>query len=205
MKPRQFNPFPEFSTTRLIIRRMVLDDAPELYFLRSDDMVMRYLAKDKEASVESTRAFIEKMDKGIDNNENILWGIAFKENPRKLVGTICLWQFQPENSRCEIGYVLHPDQWKKGIMKEAATAIIKYGWEALGLHSMEAHIDPENKASAALLLSLGFEKEAYFRENFCYNGKFLDTEIYGLINPGDKRGGESKTVVDTMPNQTNPS
>jgi ribosomal-protein-alanine N-acetyltransferase len=101
--------------------------------------------------------------------------------------------------------VLHPDQWKKGIMKEAATAIIKYGWEALGLHSMEAHIDPENKASAALLLSLGFEKEAYFRENFCYNGKFLDTEIYGLINPGDKRGGESKTEVDTMPNRTNPS
>jgi ribosomal-protein-alanine N-acetyltransferase len=49
------------------------------------------------------------------------------------------------------------------------------------LHSIEANINPDNLASANLLEKNGFKKEAHFRENFYYNGKFLDSLIYSLV------------------------
>lgn len=176
-----FNPFPELKTGRLLLRRMIPSDAKELYFLRSDDTVLRYLGRNKEQSIETTLAFINKINANIDRNESILWGIAEICNPDLLIGSICLWQFQPENSRCEIGYALHPDHWGKGLMKEAAVEVIKYGREKLELHSIEGHIHPDNIASAKLLEATGFSKEAHFRESYFFNGVYYDTVVYGKI------------------------
>ena len=66
-------------------------------------------------------------------------------------------------------------------MKEAMLAILEYGKTEIKLHSIEAHINPGNAASAAILVSTGFIKEAYFKENFFYNGVFRDTAIYSRL------------------------
>ena len=67
-------------------------------------------------------------------------------------------------------------------MKEALLKVIDYGFDQLKLHSIEANINPSNIASAALLTGNRFIKEAYFKENFYFDGHFLDSEIYSLIN-----------------------
>ena len=46
-----------------------------------------------------------------------------------------------------------------------------------------AYVNPANDASKLLLISLGFKQEAYFRENYYFNGKFLDTAIFCIISP----------------------
>ncbi|MDO8550886.1 MAG: GNAT family protein [Ignavibacteria bacterium] len=53
------------------------------------------------------------------------------------------------------------------------------------LHSIEGTVNPNNLPSIKLLEKNNFIREAYFKENFYYNGKFLDTAIYSLINPGN--------------------
>ncbi len=109
-----------------------------------------------------------------------MWAITLRENPGKLMGTICYWRFQKENYRAEIGYVLHPHFWKKGIMKEAILKVIEYGFTVMQLHSIEALINPANIASAAILNSTGFVQEAYFKEDFFYLDRFFDTAVYSL-------------------------
>ena len=89
---------------------------------------------------------------------------------------------QKEHYRAEIGYLLHPDYQQKGIMDEALKAVIKYGFETMQLHSIEANVNPANAASMKLLEKNGFVKEAYFKENYFYNGQFLDSVIYSLLN-----------------------
>jgi ribosomal-protein-alanine N-acetyltransferase len=79
--------------------------------------------------------------------------------------------------------MLHPDFWRKGIMKEAVLAAIDYGFNTMKLHSIEAHINPANAASAAVLEATGFVREAYFKEDFYYKGKFTDSAIYSLLTP----------------------
>ncbi len=69
-------------------------------------------------------------------------------------------------------------------MSEALEAVINYAFNTLKLHSIEANINPENNASRQLLIKAGFNKEAYFKENYYFNGHFIDSEIYSLIHKG---------------------
>jgi RimJ/RimL family protein N-acetyltransferase len=177
-----FNPFPELTTERLLLRRMTTGDAKEVFFLRSDERVMKFIDKEPMSSVAEAENFISKINKDIDSNDLIQWGIVMKENPGRLIGTICLWHIRKEHYRAEIGYALHPDFWRKGLMKEAILKVIDYGFSTMNLHSIDANINPGNFGSAAILESTGFVQEAYFKEDFFYNGKFLDTVIYSLLN-----------------------
>ena len=67
-------------------------------------------------------------------------------------------------------------------MYEALCAIIEYGFNQMKLHSIEANINPDNIASQQLLEKAGFVREAYFRENYYFGGRFIDSAIYSLLN-----------------------
>jgi ribosomal-protein-alanine N-acetyltransferase len=49
------------------------------------------------------------------------------------------------------------------------------------LHSIEAHINPANAPSAALLEKKGFIREAYFKEDYFFRGQFFDSAVYSLL------------------------
>jgi [ribosomal protein S5]-alanine N-acetyltransferase len=176
-----FKPFPEIETERLLLRRISDEDAPEIFFLRSNKQVLHYINKEPAASIDAAREFISNINSFIDKSESILWGIAWKDQPAKVIGTICFWNIRTDHYRAEIGYALHPDQWKKGVMKEAIKATLDHGFNRMGLHSVDAHINPENLASSAVLEANGFRKEAHFREDLCYKGEFFDTIIYAKL------------------------
>ena len=111
-----------------------------------------------------------------------MWAITLQPD-NKLIGTVCLFKIERENFRCEVGYMLHPDFHRKGIMTETLKTVLSFGFNVLKVHSIMADVNPANDASQLLLLSLGFEQEAYFRENYYFNGKFLDTAIFCIISP----------------------
>ncbi len=104
-----------------------------------------------------------------------------------MIGTIGLWRIIKEHYRAEIGYMLLPEHWKKGFAKEAVLKVVEYGFDEMKLHSIEAHINPKNAASAGLLEITGFVREAYFKEDFFFNGAFEDTAIYSLLLTTIKR------------------
>ena len=176
-----FSPFPELSTERLLLRRLVMEDAPEIFFLRSDPTILHFLSKEPAANMKEAEDFITRISNDIDKNDGIMWAITLKENPSKTIGTICYWRMQKEHYRAEIGYVLDPGYWRKGIMKETILKTLVYGFSTLGLHSAEARINPHNLASASVLESTGFVREAYFKEDFFHRGKFEDTAVYSRL------------------------
>ncbi len=176
-----FHPFPELKTDRLLLRQVTEEDAEEIFFLRSDPAVLQFLGKEPATTVKQARDFIKLVNANIDENEAIFWGIALLEEPSKLIGTVCIWNIRKGDYRADLGYVLHPQHWRKGIMKEVLHHVIHYGFTDMQLHSLEATIDPANKASAALLESFRFIREAYFKENVFFQGKFGDTAIYSLL------------------------
>lgn len=180
-----FTPFPELKTNRLLLRRLEGSDAREMFFLRSNENVLRYLGREPAKTIAEAEEFIGHINKNVDGNESILWGIALFDNPALIIGTICLWNFQKEHYRSEIGYILHPDFWRKGIMKEAINCVVDYGFNVLGLHSIEASLSPENIASSAVLESTGFVKEGHLRENLYFRGEFGDTLIYSRLKSNE--------------------
>ena len=173
-----FTPFPELKTYRLLLRKLRLADAPAIFFLRSDAVVLKYLSKKPASTIEEAVAFINRVNSEIDSNDAIIWAIELQENLGKAIGYICYWRVQKEHYRAEIGYGLHPQHWRKGIMKEAILKVLEYGFNDMQLHSVEGRINPDNMASSAILEATGFQREAYFKEDFYFNGKFEDTAVY---------------------------
>ncbi|MEQ1797836.1 MAG: GNAT family N-acetyltransferase [Lacibacter sp.] len=176
-----FHPFPELKTERLLLRKMTVNDSPELFFLRSDKQVLEFIGKEPAANEEAVKEFIKTINLDIDANQAIMWGIALQENPSILIGNICYWRIQSQHHRAEIGYTLHPGYWRKGIMKEAVLKVMEFGFEEMKLHSIEARISSGNLASAAILRSTGFVQEGYLKEEFCFRNKFYDTIIFSKL------------------------
>ena len=59
--------------------------------------------------------------------------------------------------------------------------IVRFGFNEMKLHSIEANVNPENERSKKVLEKIGFKKEAYFRENYLFDNKFLDSIIYSML------------------------
>jgi [ribosomal protein S5]-alanine N-acetyltransferase len=177
-----FSPFPQLVTERLLLREITPDDTAQLFRLRTDAVVLIYLDRAPLQSPAEAELLINKISSDTAQNEGITWAVALKSEPDKLIGTAGLWRIIKEHYRAEIGYAILPEYGRQGYMKEAVNAMINYAFATLNLHSLEANINPANKASEKLLLKCGFEKEAYFRQNYYYDGAFLDSVIYSLIN-----------------------
>lgn len=176
-----FTPFPNLETERLQLRRLVNEDVNEIFALRSDPEVMKYIPRPLVKTKEEALAHITMIDEKIVSNEGINWAITLKGNP-KLIGIIGHYRINPEHFRAEIGYMLLPEYQGKGITSEAIKEVINYGFKVMKLHSIEAIIDPENFGSEKVLQKNGFVKEAHLKENEYYEGHFLDTVIYSLLN-----------------------
>ncbi|CAN5910019.1 GNAT family N-acetyltransferase [soil metagenome] len=176
-----FSPFPVIQTERLTLREITRDDATAFFELRSHPEVIKYLDRFPPKHIEEIHVFLERIFSGISSNQSIAWAISLTGNG-EMIGTVSFHATQPEHHRAELGYQLFSAYWKQGIMSEAVKATIEYGFNTMKLHSIEAQTNPGNEASIALLKKTGFVQEAYFRENFYFNGKFLDTTVFSLVN-----------------------
>ena len=175
-----FSPFPIINTSRLLMRQLTVADAPQMYFLRSDPALNQFMDRDPDADVAATQEFIEKGIIAGEKGEGVNWAICYKPNDL-VIGDVGIWRIDRAHHRGEIGYRLHPDHQGKGIMSEALSAALDYGFEKIGLHSFEANVNPQNIKSVGLLKRLGFRQEAHFTENYYYKGKFSDSIIFSLL------------------------
>ncbi|MEO6813805.1 MAG: GNAT family N-acetyltransferase [Ginsengibacter sp.] len=176
-----FNPLTELKTERLLLRRLKNTDAEAIFRMRSDKNVMKYIGKKPTESLEEAMEFINTINSALNIGSGITWAITLRENPENVIGTIGYWRLIKDHFRAEVGYMLHNDYWRKGLIKEALLKVIDFGFNEMKLHSIEAHINPENIASAKALESTGFIREAYFKEDFFFEGVFGDTAIYSKL------------------------
>jgi len=176
-----FTPFPNLETERLYLRRVEKEDVNEIFDLRSDKETMKYIPRPLVKTEEEALAHIAMIDEKIETNEGINWAITLKNNS-KLIGLIGHYRIKPEHFRAEIGYMLLPEYHGKGIITEAIKETVKYGFEIMKLHSIEAVIDPKNLASESVLQKCGFVKEAHLKENEYFEGRFWDSVIYSILN-----------------------
>jgi ribosomal-protein-alanine N-acetyltransferase len=175
-----FYPFPTLHTERLILRKVVPEDAPDIFVMRSDAEVMRYIPRPIAQVVDDVLPVLGMMTEGLDKGAKINWGITEKGTD-KVIGMVGFVNTKFEHFRAELGYSLTRSYHRQGIMREAVLRVIQYGFEEMKLHTIEAIIEAENVASGGLLESVGFRKEAYFREDFYFNGGFRNSIHYGLL------------------------
>lgn len=174
------NNFPERFTKRLHLQNFKLDDAKELFEIRSDKEFVKYLGTYPMKTLEEAENMIQGNIDSFNNKEGLSWKICEKGSER-LIGYIGFWRINQNHFRGEIGFGIHPNYQNKGYMKEACRAVLDYGFSFLNIHSVLADTDSLNIASQKLLVSQGFKKEGVLRESFYFDGEFIDSVYFGLL------------------------
>ncbi|SDS12259.1 ribosomal-protein-alanine N-acetyltransferase [Paenibacillaceae bacterium GAS479] len=157
--------FVALNTPRLHLRRLKLEDAPDMYAYFSLDEVTEYYDLETFTELRQAEEQIRRFNERIDSGISLRWGITLRGEDR-LIGTCGYHNWQREHSRAEIGYELHPHFWQKGYMTEAVSAILEFGFESMGLNRAEAFIDPDNISSRRLLEKCGLKEEGLLRDYF---------------------------------------
>ena len=155
MPALNFTSFPQLMTERLLLRRLSEADAHDLLMLRSNEQVNQFLGRPACIDLEAAKNFIAKIENGIINKESLYWVITLKGND-KLIGTICLWNFEADKMQAELGFELFPGLQGKGIMREALSEVIAFGFKELKLKTITALTNPGNLPSIKLLEKTGF-------------------------------------------------
>ena len=155
MPNRNFTPFPVLITERLVLRQLLITDDQEIFSLRSDIVINKYLDRQICKSIEDAKNFITKVNENIIKNDSVYWAITLRDS-NKLVGIICLFGFSDENDNCEIGYELMTNFQGKGIMQEASEMVIDYAFKTIKVHQIEAYVHNDNQPSKKMLAKLLF-------------------------------------------------
>ncbi len=138
----------EILTPRLRLRRARLEDAEPLHEVFADPRAMRFWSTPPHAGLIETRRFVEAMVEAPDEVSDD-FVIEFEGRP---VGKAGCWRLP------EVGYILHPELWGRGLAREALEAVIGRMFEVRGLEALTADVDPRNERSLGLLMRLGFKE-----------------------------------------------
>jgi [ribosomal protein S5]-alanine N-acetyltransferase len=171
-------PFPILKTERLTLRQLLINDEAEIFTLRTDSEINKYLDRPLSNTIEDARNFIHTVNENVHKNISLYWAITLRDS-NTVVGTICLYGFSNEDDSCEIGYELLTNFQRQGIMKEAAEKVIDHAFNTIKVQKMEAFLHRDNQRSVKLL-----EKLLFIHSNK-YNETTPELISYHLTNSSD--------------------
>jgi len=154
-----------FQTQRLVLRRTTAADAPAIFEgYAQDPEVTRYLVWRPHDTIDDTRAYLAKCDAGWDAGTELTWALTLTGQER-LIGMIAA---RPRNHMVDLGYVLAREYWGRGLMSEAAAAIVDLAFRDPAVHRVWALCDVDNHASARVLEKAGMSHEGVLRRRIIH-------------------------------------
>lgn len=177
-----FTEFPTLKTSRLVLRQIISTDVDAIFEIFSHPDVVQFGGTPLLTSPNDAAYYIQRSKDGYDLRQLLRWGVTL-QGEDKVLGTCSFHHFGPHLHSVETGYNLHRAHWGKGIIHEAMSAVIAYGFSKLGCHRIEAVIDTENVRSRSLIAKLGFTFEGTLRQRYPNKGRFEDENYYSLLKP----------------------
>jgi ribosomal-protein-alanine N-acetyltransferase len=167
-------------TERLILRPFSLDDAQELQRLINDrDIAATTLNIPHPYEDGMAEEWIGRHQERFDKGEGVNFAITHREEGF-FIGGIGLG-INKEHENAELGYWVGKPYWNNGYCTEAASAVVKYGFEVLGLNRIHATHMTRNPASGRVMQKTGMKHEGSLRQHMKKWGKFEDIESYGIL------------------------
>lgn len=177
-----FEDKPEFETARLKLVPVTNDDFELFHSLFTDKDVMKYSRLSSLISEEDNRKNFKRIRNLQDKGFLFVWKMILKETGVE-IGRINIGSIYRVSNKVDMGYVMLPEYWRKGIMTEATSTLISYLFKKVELHKITATTNNDNLASKALLHKLGFVQEGLFKESTYYDDSktYTDDAVFGLL------------------------
>lgn len=178
---------PTLETPRLVLRPLTDADADAIFAACSNPRLTAHTLFDTHRSVADTLGFLAAYAKvKYAAGEPDPLGIAFKGSPGEVIGCVgARWESEPH--RCmTLGYWVAEPHWGRGIVTEAAAALVRHVFDAYAVERVQSVVFVGNDASARVLTKLGFTQEGTMRSAVLKNGVFRDVMLFARLRSDGK-------------------
>ena len=181
-----FAELPVLHTERLTLRAMRSSDDSDVYEYSSDPRVTEYLLWDVHPDRFYTARYLDYVIRRYRTAEFMDWAVTVTETG-KMIGTCGFTRIDTEHCTGEVGYVLNPAFWGMGFAAEAVSAVLRFGFERLDLHRIEAKFMRGNERSLRVMEKCGMKFEGYRREAMRIKGRFSDIGYAAVLRSEFKK------------------
>ena len=172
--------FPTLETERLVLRPFTQADAPAVFeHVKEWEVASTTLNIPHPYEPGMAESWIRSHAMLAAAGEGVTLALVEREGG-SVIGSIAL-RLSPPHDRGELGYWLGRAWWGRGYITEAAAAMVRYGFETLGLNRIEAHHLSRNPASGRVMQKLGMTHEGRIREHVKKWGQYEDVEAYAIL------------------------
>lgn len=158
-------------------------DLDALWTVFSDAETLRYWSHEPFTTRDQAAGYLAGIDRVRAEGTLFQWAIADRDTDAFL-GTVTLYAWDRPHRRAELGFILGRAHWGRGLASDAVRTVLAFAFSEMGLHRVEADVDPENGASLGLLARLGFREEGRLAERWFTFGTWKDSVLLGLLAPG---------------------
>ncbi len=177
---RIFSHMPVLETERLLLRPMRVSDASDMFEYAKNEEVTRYLLWRPHESVAYTRSYLEYLGGRYRIGGHYEWAMILKEE-KKMIGTCGFANIDTANRVGELGYVLNPAYRGRELVLEAAREVLRFGFDVVQLHRVEARYMIGNDASRRVMDKLGMTFEGVRRESMLVKGVFRNIGTCSML------------------------
>ncbi len=175
-----FSQLPKLQTSRLTLRAMCVSDADDMFRYASRRDVTEYLLWSPHPTKTYTTDYLKYIRGRYRLGEFYDWAVVEKESGH-MIGTCGFTRLELPHNSGEIGYVLNPEYHGRGYGTEAAERVIRFGFEELGLHRIEAKFMEGNDASRHVMEKLGMTFEGYRRDGMLVKQRYRTIGICSVL------------------------
>ena len=169
-------------TDRLLLREFEASDFEAVHHYASDPKVTQYThfgPNSEEATREFLRSAAASKEEPLKTHD---FAIVLKSEG-KLIGGCSIRISTDKEYEASIGYVLAREHWGQGFATEAASALLQFGFQQLGLQRIVATCHPSNTASRRVMEKNGMRREGSVRDERCQKKKWPDCLLYAITAP----------------------
>ena len=161
-------------TQRLELRPIVEADADAIWPVVSRPDFPRQMSWEAHRDIEQTREFVRRQIAAVAENAGVVWAIVHEGSVAGCIGFDgSRWQLRALRlDRAELGYWLAPEYWNKGITTEAASSVVRFGFDTIGLHKITVRCFAENHASRRVIEKVGFRYVGRAEEDIWRDGRW---------------------------------
>ena len=176
-----FKPWFPIRTERLLLRAFAQEDFEDVHAYACDEAVVRFMDWGPNTR-EDTQAFLDRSFAA-----QLRWprsdvNLAIQHlADGRVIGAIRLGVDDEETRTGSIGYSIASAYWRQGFVTEAASAMLRAGFEVLGLHRIWAECDVRNAGSYGVMAKLGMRREAHFVRDKRARDGWRDSYLYALL------------------------
>jgi RimJ/RimL family protein N-acetyltransferase len=188
---------PMLAGATVSLRELRASDAASLFALLTTEEVSRFISPPP-SSVEGFERFIDWTHRQRSVGAYACFAVTIDATDTA-IGIFQLRQLEPGFGTAEWGFAMGSAYWGTGIFQEGAELLVRFAFETVGVHRLEARAAVRNGRGNGALRKIGAVQEGLLRKSFLKNGEYLDQALWTILDEDWKAnthwGGTEEMIV----------